>query len=115
MPTPVDYFTKAVDITRRAFLPGSYGDPATHPVAIARLDRVTIGRFALDHERQTARLVATGCAEIRSTGEWCGIPAEIEPFAEAHHPLCLGGLDLRLMDWPLRDQVYVIVSEQARD
>ena len=90
---------------------GTWADPLMYPVAIAPLDRLTIGRFALDHVQQTARLLETGCGTIRSSGVWVGMPAEIEPFQDQHHPLCLAGLELRLMDWPLRDRVYRIVSD----
>ena len=101
-----------LDTPAPTFTEGTWDDPKLHPVAVARLDRVTIGRFALDHEKQTARLLSTGCAEIRGTGEYIGVTAEVEPFAARHHPLALPGKELVLMSHPFNGRtVYTITNE----
>mgnify|MGYP001613511180 CR=1 FL=1 len=91
---------------------GTWHDPAMHLTALARLDPYTDVQFALDHERQTARVLQTFPREAAHGTITSGAHAEIVPFATCHEVTRLPGLELRLMAFPFNSLVvYRIVNE----
>lgn len=74
--------------------------------AVARLNRLTYVRFALDHQGHSATVLNTGpqeAAHSSANGLW--VHAQIEPFIEVHQVDDLSGMVLRLMGAPFRGQV----------
>ena len=93
----------------------TWAHPAMQPTAMARLDRMTCGYFALDHAKQTARLLQTLPVEAKHSTQFSAwVHAELEPAAELHDATQLPGLQMRLMGFPWNGQaVYTIISDVA--
>jgi hypothetical protein len=91
----------------------NWSDPRATPFALARLDRLTYVRFALDHAQQIAKVLNVGpqeAAHSSANGIW--VHAQIEPLKPLHRVEDVAGCTLRLMGHPFRgDAVYAIVRQ----
>lgn len=93
-----------------------WSEPKSRPFALALLDRLTTGRFELDHDRRTARLVAEFPTEASHGSVTSGVHAELHPFGDVYAGLVprdeLYKHPLRLMGYPFNGQiVYRVVRE----
>lgn len=95
----------------------TYWDYRVHTHARAVLAHLTDVRFALDHEKGTARVLTSFPSEVPPSGIWGGVHALIEPWAEHHDRdlRLLGGKTLRLMGWPFSGDVYYTITTDTSE